>query len=109
MLLEVCRQQVETARDASELRMSRTVHLNQLREVAPNQWHRRADVGVVRRHDVIDESLDRPLGHVVLRIARRPERLESPLDVCRIDCRGSARLFEWTAAAADEIDAAPFQ
>src|SRR5262245_46210860 len=109
MLLEVDRQHVEQARDAFELRVPRTVHLDQLREVAANQRQRGADVRMVRRHDVIDQSVDRPLGHVVLRIARRSERRECVLDVGRIRCCRSTRLLEWTAAPAAEVDAELFE
>ena len=58
VLSEVAGERVETRSDAGQLRVARAVHLGQFGEIPLNDRHRRPDIPVVRRYDVIDQPIE---------------------------------------------------
>jgi hypothetical protein len=109
VLLEIGADLIERRCNARELWMPRAMRLLQLREIAGDSGTGGPDVGVVHRHDVVDEPIDGPPHHVIVVDEVRRQGGQGADHVRGIRRRRLACISERTTAAAAEVDAELFE
>src|SRR5688572_9245289 len=89
--------------------MTSAMHLHELGKVSTDRRNRGTDIRVVRRNDVIDQAIHRPVRCLVVSLLRRRERTKGERDGVWIGSGRPAGLGQRSPSAATEVDPELFE